>query len=219
MSDENKVASIDVHKKVLMVVVGSREGDAVGSKCELERRRFGATTIDLHGLSLWLRERGVKEAVMESTAEYWKPVWAELEPYMRLHLAQAFSNRAPKGRKHDFRDAERLRRRYVAGELILSFVPEPEQRAWRTVTRMKTRWRAPGCGSTVKWSVCWRRCGSSCPVCSAICSGPVGCAFSTPWPWERPIRRSWRRWAGVGRRVPAPGFPVLGVQLGLCRQR
>ena len=139
MSDENKVASIDVHKKVLMVVVGSREGDAIGPKGELERRRFGTTTIDLHGLSLWLQERGVKEAVMESTAEYWKPVWAELEPYMRLHLAQAFSNRAPKGRKHDFRDAERLLRRHVAGELILSFVPEPEQRAWRTLTRMKTR--------------------------------------------------------------------------------
>ena len=63
----------------------------------------------------------------------------ELEPYMCLHLAQAFSNRAPKGRKNDFRDAERLRRRFLAGELILSFVPDPEQRAWRTLTRMKTR--------------------------------------------------------------------------------
>ena len=76
---------------------------------------------------------------MESTAGYWKPVWMELEPYMCLHLAQAFSNRAPKGRKNDFRDAERLRRRFLAGELILSFVPDPEQRAWRTLTRMKTR--------------------------------------------------------------------------------
>ena len=93
MSDKDKVAAIDVHKKVLMVVVGSREGDAIGPKGELERRRFGTTTLERHGLSLWLRERGV-----ESTAEYWKPVWAELEPYMRLHLAQAFSNRAPKGR-------------------------------------------------------------------------------------------------------------------------
>jgi hypothetical protein len=43
----------------------------------------------------------------------------------QLHLAQAHSNRAPKGRKRDFDDAERLVRRYVAGELILSFVPDP----------------------------------------------------------------------------------------------
>jgi len=136
MADENKVASIDVHKKVLMVVAGAREGDSQG---ELPCRRFGTTTSDLRCLSGWLREQGVTEVVLESTAPYWKPVWMELEPYMRLHLAQAFSNRAPKGRKHDFRDAVRLRRRFLAGELILSFVPDSEQRAWRTLTRMKTQ--------------------------------------------------------------------------------
>jgi hypothetical protein len=37
---------------------------------------------------------------MESTAQYWRSVWLELEPHIRLHLAQAFSNRAPRGRKH-----------------------------------------------------------------------------------------------------------------------
>jgi transposase len=61
----------------------------------------------------------------------------ELEPHMRLHLAQAFSNRAPRGRKHDFKDAERLVRRLIADELILSFVPSGEQRIWRSMTRMK----------------------------------------------------------------------------------
>ena len=130
-----KVAGIDVHKKVLMVVVlDSSEPDA-----EPERRRFGTTSSELRRLSNWLRERGVQQAVMESTAQYWRPVWYELEPHMGLQLAQAFSNRAPRGRKHDFRDAERLVRRLLAGELILSFVPEPEQRAWRTITRMKVQ--------------------------------------------------------------------------------
>lgn len=130
-----KVAGIDVHKKVLMVVVC-----AVGeSEWEPERKRFGTTTSELRRLVQWLRERGVEEAVMESTAQYWKPVWYELEPYVRLQLAQAFSNRAPRGRKHDFKDAERLVRRFVAGELQLSFVPPPEQRSWRTLTRMKVQ--------------------------------------------------------------------------------
>ena len=72
-------------------------------------------------LLTWLQEQGVAEAVMESTAQYWRSVWLELEPHMRLHLAQAFSNRAPRGRKHDFKDAERLVRRLIADELILSF--------------------------------------------------------------------------------------------------
>jgi hypothetical protein len=52
-----------------------------------------------------------------------------------LPLAQAQSNRAPQGRQHDFRDAKRLGQRWLAGELMLSFVPEPEQRAWRRRTR------------------------------------------------------------------------------------
>jgi transposase len=130
-----KVAGIDVHKKVLMVVVC--EGSA--PEVELERRRFGTTTKELGRLSAWLREQGVQEAVMESTAQYWKPVWHELEPHLRLNLAQAFSNRAPRGRKHDFGDAARLVRRLVAGELILSFVPKPEQRMWRTLTRTKVQ--------------------------------------------------------------------------------
>jgi hypothetical protein len=51
----------------------------------------------------------------------------------------AFSNRAPRGRKHDFKDAERLARWLIADELILSFVPNGEQRTWRTMTRMKTQ--------------------------------------------------------------------------------
>jgi transposase len=54
-----------------------------------------------------------------------------------LHLAQAQSNRGRRGRKKDFPDAERLVKRLVANELILSFVPDAEQRLWRTATRRK----------------------------------------------------------------------------------
>jgi transposase len=131
MSD--KVAGIDVHKKVLMVVVM----DEVAPEEKPERRRFSTMPSELRHLLTWLQERGVAEVVMESTAQYWRSVWLELEPHMSLHLAQAFSNRAPRGRKHDFKDAERLARRFIAGELILSFVPGGEQRIWRNLTRMK----------------------------------------------------------------------------------
>jgi len=54
-----------------------------------------------------------------------------------LHLAQAQSNRGPRGRKKDFPDAERLVKRLVSQELTLSFVPDTEQRLWRTVMRRK----------------------------------------------------------------------------------
>lgn len=127
----HNIAGIDVHKKLLVVVVA----DAARPDVTLESRRFGAGAAELRHLSAWLCHYGVTEAVMESTAQYWKPVWRELEPHMRLHLAQAQSNKAPKGRKSDLADAKRLVRRFVAGELMLSFIPEPEQRTWRMVTR------------------------------------------------------------------------------------
>jgi transposase len=85
----------------------------------------------------WLQERAVQEVVMESTAQYWKPVWLALEGSYRLHLAQARSNRGPRGRKTDFRDAQRALSRLLSGDLILSYVPEAEQRCWRTLTRTK----------------------------------------------------------------------------------
>jgi transposase len=130
------VAGIDIHKKVLMVVVVQQMG---GRTEEWQRGRFGTASSELQRLRVWLQEQGVEEAVMESTAQYWKPVWYELEPHLRLQLAQAFSNRAPRGRKHDFKDAERLVRRLLAEELILSFVPQPEQRAWRMLSRAKVQ--------------------------------------------------------------------------------
>jgi transposase len=133
-----RVAGIDIHKKVLMVVVVEVEADTVEWKTE--RRRFGTATPELGKLAAWLQEQGVQEAVMESTAQYWKPVWWELEGKIpALQLAQAFSNRARRGRKQDFRDAERLVRRLVADELVLSFVPGPEQRNLRTMTRMQVQ--------------------------------------------------------------------------------
>ena len=132
------IAGIDVHKRVLVVVVS----DITAEEWKFEGKRFGTTTADLARLREWLLERQVQEAVMESTAQYWKPVWLELEEVqLRLHLAQAQSNRARRGRKNDYADARRLVRRLVAGELILSFVPQPEQRGWRTMTRMKVQLR------------------------------------------------------------------------------
>lgn len=45
------------------------------------------------------------------------------------------SDRAPRGRKRELADAERLVRRLIAGELVLSYVPEREQRLWRVLAR------------------------------------------------------------------------------------
>src|SRR5262245_3754599 len=144
-----KIAGIDVHKRMLHVVVSDVQVDG---EYDFARRVFGSLPEALHSLAAWLVEQQVQEVVMESTAQYWKPVWGTLERYWKpicqtreealatsgaLHLAQAQSNRGRRGRKKDFRDAERLVKRLVAHELVLSFVPDVEQRLWRTVVRTK----------------------------------------------------------------------------------
>jgi transposase len=144
-----RIAGIDVHKKMLAVVVADV---AVEGEYHFERRQFSSSPDQLLVLTEWLVEQKIQEVVMESTAQYWRPVWQTLERYWKaecqkweeagpmsgtLHLAQAQSNRGPRGRKKDFVDAERLLKRLVAQELIMSFVPDAEQRLWRTVVRRK----------------------------------------------------------------------------------
>ena len=109
-----RIAGVDVHKKMLAVVVSDVEVDG---EYLFERRRFGSNPEQLRSLAAWLLEQEVEEVVMESTAQYWKPVWEALERYWKpirqkregagrisgsLHLAQAQSNRGRQGRKRDF---------------------------------------------------------------------------------------------------------------------
>lgn len=138
MRDGDRIAGIDVHKTMLAVVVV--EGTAGHHRC-VQRAKFGTLDSELRRLTAWLTELRVGQTVMESTAQYWKPVWRQLEGRFELFLAQAQSNRAPRGRKGDFIDAERLARRHLAQELILSFVPDAEQRLWRTMSRTKYQLR------------------------------------------------------------------------------
>ena len=104
------IAAVDVHKRMLAVV----DADVAGQgEYQFERRKFGTTGESLRALAEWLVQQEVEEVVMESTAQYWKPVWAALEQYWKplrqqregagkmsgtLHLCQAKSNRGRRGR-------------------------------------------------------------------------------------------------------------------------
>lgn len=88
MDTKYNLAGIDVHKRMLAVVIAN----ARDTELQFECRRFGTTMSELRHLLTWLQERAVQEVVMESTAQYWRPVWLALEGHCRLHLAQARSN-------------------------------------------------------------------------------------------------------------------------------
>jgi transposase len=133
MTGSGRLAGIDVHKKMLAVVVRSDGGD----KAQYQERKFGTTRGEIEHLAAWLQQEQVREVVMESTAQYWRPVWNGLESLFWLHFKHPVKTRAPQGRKRDFRDARRLADRWASGDLEESFIPNQEQRQWRSLTRSR----------------------------------------------------------------------------------
>ncbi|PYQ80845.1 MAG: hypothetical protein DMG03_21470, partial [Acidobacteria bacterium] len=75
-----QIAGIDVHKKMLAVVVADVE---VEGDYHFERLKVGTSPAQLCAFADCLVEREVDEVVMESTAQYWRPVWEALEQYWR----------------------------------------------------------------------------------------------------------------------------------------
>jgi len=65
---------------VLAVVVSEVE---VNVEYRFERRMFRSNPEQLRSLAAWLIEQQAEEAVMESTAQYWKPVWEAVERYWK----------------------------------------------------------------------------------------------------------------------------------------
>ena len=184
------VAGVDVHKAMLAVVVG-RSGQA---EAQWQRRKFGTTTQELENLVAWLQHHQVQEVAMESTAQYWKPVWITLEAHFRLHLAQARSNKAPKGRKSDFRDAVRIVKRLLADDLTLSYVPDAEQRRWRLLTRMRQQLSRDRVRlqNQIEGLLEEGQIKLSSVVSDLL--GVSGYRIYEPWLKARTIWRSWRIW-------------------------
>ena len=87
-----KIAGIDVHKRMLHVVVSDVEVDG---EYEFTRQVFGSYPEALRALAAWLVQQQVEEVVMESTAQYWKPVWGALERYWNP-ICQAREGAGPK---------------------------------------------------------------------------------------------------------------------------
>lgn len=98
MRSVENVAGIDVHKMMLVVVVGRTDQD----EKEWMGRKFGTTRRELEHLRAWLEEQSVREVAMESTAQYWKPVWLTLEGISNCTWHKPDRRPAPKGGRRIF---------------------------------------------------------------------------------------------------------------------
>ncbi len=81
-----RIAGIDVHKKMLAVVVADVELD---DEYRFEHLKVGTNPAELRALAEWLVERDVEQVVMESTAQYWRPVWEALVEAQEIEAPHA----------------------------------------------------------------------------------------------------------------------------------
>jgi transposase len=128
-------AGLDVHKKT--VVACCITPGAKGEK-QIEVRTFGTMTADLLALSDWLTTEGVTHVAMESTGEFWKPVYNILEGNFELLVVNAKHIKNVPGRKTDVKDAEWIADLLRHGLLRGSFIPPQAQRDLRDLTRQRT---------------------------------------------------------------------------------
>jgi transposase len=128
------VAGLDVHKKT---VVATRMRVTREERVEWETKTFGTTTWDLLELLDWLLAWSIVHVAMESTGDFWKPVYNVLEGTFEIFLVNAKHVRNVPGRKTDAKDSEWLAELMMHGLLRASFIPPKPQRALRDLTRYR----------------------------------------------------------------------------------
>jgi len=135
-----RAAGIDIGKSMVMVTVRVPSETRKGGRAQ-ETREFGTTRRQLLELADWLRSWGVERAGMESTSDYWKPVFFLLEQQgFDCVLYQAARVKAQPGRpKTDKLDSVWLAKVTERGSVAGSFVPPEDIRRLRTHTRYRRR--------------------------------------------------------------------------------
>jgi len=128
-------AGLDVHKKTVVATISIPDGR---SGVLRETRTFETLTPNLLAMSDWLMSLGITHAAMESTGEYWKPIYNILENNYEVLLVNAQHIKQVPGRKTDVLDSEWIAELLRFGLLKASFIPPQGQRELRELTRHRT---------------------------------------------------------------------------------
>lgn len=128
-------AGLDVHKKT--VVVCCRIVQADGTRTT-HVRTFATTTAQLLSLIDFLLSLSITHVAMESTGEFWKPLYNLLEGSFEVLVVNAQHIKQVPGRKTDVKDAEWIAELLAHGLLRASFVPPAPQRALRDLSGQRT---------------------------------------------------------------------------------
>ena len=117
-----RCCGIDVHKNSVTVCVLAPLGQP---PIETKKRTFRTFTRDLKQLRAWLKNCEVTEIAMESTGQYWRPLWNLLEgEFAKLVLVNPQHIKGLNGYKTDPKDAQWIADFLEGGKLKGSWVPE-----------------------------------------------------------------------------------------------
>lgn len=126
-----RAAGLDIAKASLVVCIRTSDAE---SGWQITKRKFTTMTADLLVLADWLGEHGITRVGMESTADYWRPVFYLLEHRFDCWLLNARHMRAVPGRKTDL---EWICDLVAHGLVRPSFVPPAPIRRLRDLTRRR----------------------------------------------------------------------------------
>jgi transposase len=130
-----RCAGLDVHKKTVVACVLTPDGQGGWGQ---EGRTFGTMTVDLLALADGLLACGCTHVAIESTGDYWKPVFNILEGTCEVLLVNAQHVKAVPGRKTAVNDAAWLAELLPHGLWRASFIPPVAQRELRDLTRYRS---------------------------------------------------------------------------------
>ena len=134
-----RVAGIDVHKKMIKVAVRSPGARPWTRKTEI--LTFSTYYGVLRQMARDLRARGVTHVVMEASGIYTEPVYYALaeEDFTEVLVVNPAHVKAVKGHKTDAKDSARLAELLECGLLQGSYIPPPELKEVRDLTRLRTK--------------------------------------------------------------------------------
>lgn len=133
------VAGMDVHLKTVVVCIIHAKIDC--REITILEETFGTESYELRRLNDWVNEQKVECIVMESTGQYWRPVWNILEGDFNKILAHPLEVKVLKGRKTDKKDAKHMADMVLRGVVRGSYVPDTDVQEARLLQRTKANKR------------------------------------------------------------------------------
>jgi transposase len=131
MSGKREIAcGVDVHSKFILATILSSDGLKL-------QDRFETSLDDLLKFKSWLRENGCHKVALESTGNYWLPIYHVLEGSVNFILANAYQIKHIPGRKTDTLDSEWIAELCLKNLISPSRIFTQDHRELRSLTRAR----------------------------------------------------------------------------------